>query len=245
MKYFAITDKGAYRRNNQDAFLIAQTLCAEKDAFSCESPPGSVMETTLLAAIADGMGGHADGEIASRIALEFISVLNQPGAGPLGTPFLKNLVRDAHLSILQAGRERRSNMGTTLTGALFTPEGQAWVFNAGDSQTWRFADGELEKITVDHNQAEVEHNPLLRHILTSCLGGGQGDFPHVDIFEAVWNPGDLFLLNSDGLVESLTPAELRLFLEKDLSLAAKGRALVDLSYQKGSSDNVTLVLVQF
>src|SRR5439155_15086133 len=181
----AVTDAGRKRRRNEDAYIC--------------SPP--------LFAIADGMGGAQAGELASKEAVEALRV----GAdNEDSTPQRRvvALIQDANRRVYDraAEDEAASGMGTTMTVALVVP-GEVWIGHVGDSRAYRIRDGSLEQLTEDHSLVaelvrsgklspeEAEVHPQ-RSVITRALGTD----PDVDVdtFEVEAEPGDLFLLCSDG-----------------------------------------------
>jgi len=212
------------------------------------------VETSTLFAVADGMGGHAGGEVAARLAVDALGVAfgRQPtGAG------LSQAVTEANAVVWQHSQENPElrGMGTTLTAVgLVNEEGHdvLALVNVGDSRSYRFHDGELSQITTDHSLAEemVRSGELTtaeaavhphRHILTRALGVSSD--VAVDLWRIQPMRGDRFLLCSDGLTNEL---ELSQISEVLSSVNDPGRAadlLVQAARTHGGSDNITVVVV--
>jgi protein phosphatase len=145
-----------------------------------------------------------------------------------------------------------SGMGTTLVG-LLVEESRVWVLNVGDSRCYRLRDRCLEQITLDHSlveeqvrlgrmtRSEALRSPL-RNVITRALGTQSRVTP--DIFELEPEPGDLFLLCSDGLTRELTDSLIETLLSADLPLDALCTRLVEAAKKAGGHDNITCILVR-
>ena len=212
------------------------------------------VETSTLFAVADGMGGHAGGEVAARLAVDALSAAF--GRQPTGSG-LSQAVSEANSVVWQHSQDNPElrGMGTTLTAvALVNEDGQdvLALVNVGDSRSYRFHDGELTQITTDHSLAEemVRSGELTtseaavhphRHILTRALGVSSD--VAVDLWRIQPVRGDRFLLCSDGLTNEL---ELGQISEVLASVGDPHRAadlLVQAARTHGGSDNITVVVV--
>ncbi|HXA34317.1 MAG TPA: Stp1/IreP family PP2C-type Ser/Thr phosphatase [Acidimicrobiales bacterium] len=226
------TDTGLVRSSNQDLGIA----------------------TSSLFAVADGMGGHAGGEVASQVAID---ALQQAfGEHPSG-PGLADAVLSANTAVWVASQERADlrGMGTTLTAVALVNEGGRDVLalvNVGDSRSYRFHDGELTQITTDHSLAEemVRNGEITpaeamvhphRHILTRALGVS----PEVDadLWRIRPEQGDRYLLCSDGLTNELSDGEITEILSSIHSPQEAVEKLVEAARDHGGSDNITAVLV--
>ncbi|HEU0113330.1 MAG TPA: protein phosphatase 2C domain-containing protein [Thermomicrobiales bacterium] len=244
----AATDVGG-RATNED------TIAAVELAESPPAPGGPPAPTYLLA-VADGMGGHADGEVASRLAIDTLraAVGNEPGADA-GLLF-KQAFRRANETIYAQGAATGGErpMGTTLVAALLRGQ-YATVANVGDSRAYLLRAKGLTQITRDHTFVadEVARGALTpeqarrspqRNVLTQALGSG----PKLDaklpaIYELTLLPDDRLLLCSDGFVDVLENADLiAAMLGRDAPAAA--RLLVDLARERGAADNVSAVVAE-
>lgn len=226
------SDVGKIRPGNEDALLI-------------EPARG-------LFAVADGMGGHAAGEVASRMAVEFLKqwVPERPPTNPPQT--LRRVVEMAGRAIHTAGAEQPElqGMGTTLT-ALWIPDDELILAHVGDSRGYRLRGGKLEQLTEDHSWVEeqVRAGQLTReearsHALKNIITRSLGYEPEVevDVLIEELREGDLYLLCSDGLSG---PVPDPLIEETALALPPErlSEALVDLANDQGGPDNVTVVVV--
>ena len=231
----AQTDRGRKRPSNEDAF-----------GFSVEHG---------VYVVCDGMGGAAAGEVASSIAVD--EVLRQltvrEARGPLPELAERAVCAANNAIFARAQRNRRlAGMGTTLV-VLVVEERRVWVLNVGDSRCYRLRKGRLEKLTLDHSlveeqvrmgrmsESEALRSPL-RNVITRALGTQDCVTP--DSFEYQAEPGDLFLLCSDGLTRELTDQTIEQILGSDLVLQDQCARLVESAKKAGGHDNITCVLVQ-
>jgi len=237
----AATDRGRKRASNEDAF-----------GFSVEHG---------VYLVCDGMGGAAAGEIASSIAVdEMVRLLeheagDEDGSRAASMPLLaEEAIAQANEAIFSRSQhnEKLSGMGTTLVG-LLAEERRVWVFNVGDSRCYLLRNGRLEQITLDHSlveeqvrlgrmsRSEALRSPL-RNVITRALGTQNRVTP--DIFELEPEPGDLFLLCSDGLTRELTDALIESMLGVDIPLDTLCARLVEAAKRAGGHDNITCILVR-
>jgi serine/threonine protein phosphatase PrpC len=222
-------------------------------------PVRSTNEDSVLAhgsvfVVADGMGGHAAGEVASRLVVEEFGRLGEETNQPADV--LGALAR-ANAAILDVAAKdpSRRGMGTTAVGLALVTEGdrEYWLaFNVGDSRLYRFRDGTLEQLSVDHTEvqelvaaglisAEGSRAHPRHHVLTRALGTDPA--PAVDTWMFVPVTGERFLLCSDGLVELPDERIAAVLAEVDDPPAAAER-LVAAAIEAGARDNVTALVVQ-
>ena len=205
--------------------------------------------------VCDGMGGAAAGEIASSLAVEeMMRRLTSRNAGnPLPADAENAVAAANHAIFSRAARSQKlSGMGTTLV-ALLVEERHAWILNVGDSRGYRLRNSPLEQVTVDHSlveeqvrsgqmtRAEALRSPL-RNVITRALGTQKSVSP--DIFELEAEPGDLFLLCSDGLTRELSDSLMESLLLVGSPLDELCARLVDAANQAGGHDNITCLLVR-
>jgi serine/threonine protein phosphatase PrpC len=212
------------------------------------------VETSTLFAVADGMGGHAGGEVASRLAVDALTVAF--GRQPTGSG-LSQAVTEANGVVWQHSQENPElrGMGTTLTAVGLVNEGGhdlLALVNVGDSRSYRFHDGELSQITTDHSLAEemVRSGELTtdeaavhphRHILTRALGVSSE--VAVDLWRIQPMRGDRFLLCSDGLTNELDLSQISEVLSSVSDPHRAADLLVQAARTHGGSDNITVVVV--
>jgi protein phosphatase len=248
VKAYGLTHVGRQRQHNEDSFRV------EDDA--------------KLFLVADGMGGHAAGEVASRIAVDSISEFilhskTDDGTWPhaydehfrRSTNRLMAAVRLANTRVLEAMRKdaRLRGMGTTVVASL-VDEDIFSVAHVGDSRAYLIRDRHISRITNDHSwvfeqvqagmltEAEAEKHPL-RNVITRALGGALQVAPDASEIEA--RPGDVYLLCSDGLTGMVPEEEiLKVVTESDGDLKRACQALIEAANEHGGLDNVTAVLVR-
>ncbi len=226
------TDTGRVRSNNQD---------------SVSPPPGTDTSTTgLLIAVADGMGGHVGGEIASSTALA--AALSTDG-----TP--RDRIAVANQAVLDAVRADHSlrGMGTTLTLASISSDGTAVVGHVGDSRAYRARDGEIVQLTADHTviaeylaSGKITLEQAKRHPQRSVITRAVGiiDDLEVDEFEERFVPGDRLLICSDGLTAMVDDAQIRQLIETHAPQEAV-RRLIEAANRAGGVDNISVAVVAF
>ncbi|AZG44235.1 PP2C family protein-serine/threonine phosphatase [Gordonia insulae] len=234
LEWAVVCNVGRVRDANEDAALVA---------------PGKYL-------IADGMGGHDSGEIASEAALLTLADVQSDQDQTQTQLALIELLEVAQGKIGAIAGESDRRAGTTATGAvLVNHEGAPhWlVLNIGDSRTYRLQGGVLEQLTVDHSQVqefvdagfltreEARIDPR-RNVITRALGAGMAA-PQADFFSLPALVGDVILVCSDGLTGELPDEEIADILRDADSAEAGAEALVDAALALGAHDNVTLVVI--
>jgi len=244
VEYAAATDLGSVRDHNEDSLLLPSKVIAGVPRFQSDEVISMPVTAPLMFAVADGMGGHASGEDASRYVLERIA--NHPDQFVSG-PLAQTAMTETHHSLNRLGLETgRKGMGTTLVLLSVGPE-TAYVLNIGDSRCYRVR-SYAAQLTRDHSlQAQTGDSSVAKNIITSCVGGGTPDMT-IDIFDQTDKvfPGDVYVLCSDGLMDGGISEDM---LEEKLSapdadLKTATRGLVKAAIDGGSQDNVTVVVVR-
>ncbi|HEX4909061.1 MAG TPA: Stp1/IreP family PP2C-type Ser/Thr phosphatase, partial [Actinomycetes bacterium] len=232
--FAAATDVGRMRKNNEDSYLSSKPV----------------------AAVADGMGGHSAGEVASAIAIEELAALRDRGPWDnetAATDDLKQAILRANRRIREmAASDRKLNgMGTTLV-ALLEDGDMVHVANVGDSRGYLLRQGELSQVTVDHSlvQELVDDGRLSpedaeRHPQRSVITRALGIDPEVefDLFTYKLQVGDRLLLCSDGLSDVVEPAQIRNVLLRVRNSHEAARKLVTVANEQGGPDNITVIVV--
>jgi PPM family protein phosphatase len=222
------SDIGQVREGNEDSFLVLAPLYI----------------------VADGMGGHRGGEVASSLALETIQRLFEAGQGTLAEQVI-----EANRAVFERSQADRSvaGMGTTLTAALVNGD-RVHLAHVGDSRAYLFRGGDLSMITEDHTlvhrmvmegeitEAEAETHPH-RSILTRALGVDPS--VQVDEMDVQLAPGDRILLCSDGLTGMVPDGQIREILSTTLDPQEAVDALVRVANRAGGIDNITAVILSF
>lgn len=232
----ALTHVGLVREGNEDAYLVW--------------PEGN------MALVADGMGGHAAGEVASAVAVETVRdrlvQSGVPGDAPSARDAFVDAVRQADARVAEVAEQQGlDGMGTTLVG-LWLIDDAAVVVHVGDSRLYRLRDGQLEQITGDHNLgSELKRRGIFdthtamthpqRHMLTRSLGGRTRVAPDQVVLPL--RAGDRFLLCSDGLTDMVSTDLVRGFLGTPSPPNVNAQTLVEAALAGGGRDNITVVVV--
>ena len=233
MKVFTLTDKGRVRAINQDAFY--------------QPRPGET-----FAVIADGMGGHQAGDVASRLAVEEFTRWLKCAPRP-SEDTMRYAVSEANRAVYLKSKAEpdKAGMGTTLT-ALWLEDDGALLAHVGDSRAYRFRDGRLEQMSRDHSlvgemvergeltEEEARVHPQ-RNIITRSIGTGMRVKADVSRFDRL--EGDVWLLCSDGLSMYFSREEMQGVLRGRRKWQTKLEDLVNTALERGGADNVTALLV--
>ena len=248
-KSYGITDVGLKRDGNEDSF--------------------SVQDSLGLYVVADGMGGHLAGEIASNISVEIINKVFKKWVEKdaseeevFGEPdvslsrkgnYILGGIRLANRVIYELALEKKEyhGMGTTIVVLLVTPS-MIIAANVGDSRIYLVRDGEIERLSKDHSivaeqvemgimtEEEAENSPL-KHVLTRNLGSSEEVTP--EIFEIEPANNDCFILCSDGLTDLVNDKELLEIADNETEPEAICKDLIDLVLKRGAHDNATIISV--
>ena len=229
----AQTDTGLRRKRNEDALLVL---------------PGK-----NLFVVADGMGGHAGGEMASALAVKTVNDAYESGSFE-GEPHL-NLPREAtelaralqmaNAAVLEKASITRElqGMGTTICAARFSPNKERlYLGHVGDSRCYRFRDGMLSQLTADHTMADLGVEGPQAQQLSRAVG----IWPTVpiDIIMVAPMPGDVYLLCSDGLTKMLRDQAIEALLSDERDPKAAVEKLIVSANEKGGKDHITVILVR-
>ena len=256
---YGCSHQGLVRENNEDHFLLGRFIknnlalslvVAEDDDY--------LARFGLLLAVADGMGGLAAGEVASRIALStldrhFYATEKQAGDHASHIRQIEAGVQRANDTMLRLGQTDSStaNMGCTLTGVDLTSSGYL-VFNAGDSRVCRFRGGYLKQLTTDETLANLlqrlpeESTPedidRATHTLTNSLGAATCQLTIQEGPKLIH--GDILLICSDGLHGMVSIDKLEELLRQDKSVEEIGQELLHAALAAGGQDNISLIRVR-
>lgn len=230
MKYAAISDKGLVRAENQDSYYVGE----------------------YVVAVADGMGGHEAGGLASRTAVEAVeTALGRPPRRPKQA--MREAFVQANAAVLQQARQTdQAGMGTTMTIALVDGR-RLWLGHVGDSRAYLLRAGRLRQLTEDHSlvadlvksgslsPAQAKDHPR-RNVITRAVGIQTTISP--DVLSVQVEPRDRLILCTDGLTNPVDVADIeRLASRVDLESAC--RTLVEAANRAGGHDNITVVMVEF
>lgn len=226
------SDRGLRRELNEDALIAAEPIFA----------------------VADGMGGHEAGEVASGICVRTLRESGIPGRlhVVLSADGLQELISRADRNIREA---TGGNAGTTLTGVVLVEESgyPYWLFfNVGDSRTYRLRHGELAQVTVDHSEvqelvdggritAAQAHVHPRRHVVTRALGAGPDT--GADFWLRPVEPDDRILVCSDGLTGEVAADRISEILQTVADPGEAAEALVQAALRAGGRDNISVVVI--
>ena len=236
--YF-ITDTGRIRELNQD--------------FAYRSDAG-VGTLPNLYVVADGMGGHQAGDLASRCAINsLVSFIRESGEkNPMR--LLDSAFHHANTEVLKAASERKEyyGMGTTMVAAAFLKR-ELVVANVGDSRLYVWGEGRIRQITRDHSLVEemVKAGTITRlharthpekNVITRAIGAAES--LRVDIFRLPIREGERILMCTDGLTNMLTDQEILSILETEGNMQARIQSLISAANRAGGKDNITALIAE-
>ncbi len=243
LQMVGLTDPGRVRNQNEDS--IAQ-----------------IPEAGLVV-VADGMGGHQAGEVASKLAVDVITrhilgtlaEAGTTGNGAFEGKMIGDAIQLANRAIYELARQQSeyAGMGSTVVVAVFHG-GKLWVGHVGDSRLYRFRGGLLEQVTLDHSvvqelvsrglvTAEEARMSVNKNLVTRALGVDASVVP--DIGEQTLNDDDIYLLCSDGLNDVLADGDIEMMLiEHGRNLEAAARRMMDIANERGGPDNISVILVR-
>ena len=228
-----LTDPGLKRKHNEDAY--------------------ATLENHHLFVIADGMGRHAAGEVASQLCVDAITeAFNTGNFGPPVEPplprraaRLRSSILLANTRILNAARENDAyaGMGTTVVSAYFSPNNQrVYIGHVGDSRCYRLRSGKFSQLTTDHTLGAAGIQGKSAAVLSRAVGIEEN--VEVDVTMESPLPGDIYLLCSDGLSRMIGDEEIQATLESEKDLQAATKILIEKANAKGGRDNITTILVR-
>ncbi len=249
IRYAAKTDVGMKRTHNEDYF--------------------SLIEDEQLFLVADGMGGHASGEVASKMAAETIGEFYQrtrededatwPYKMDRSLSYIENRlvcgIKLANLRIFETSNRdlRYKGMGTTIVSVLVSGD-KIYVGHVGDSRVYRVREGQIQQLTRDHSLlndylaampdlTEEQRAELPRNVITRALG--MHDHVVVDLMNDEPQPGDVYLLCSDGLSGMITDGEILRIVSSIEDTAEICRRLIAKANENGGEDNITALFVEY
>ncbi len=231
LSWAAATDTGRRREVNQDAMFAAYPLFV----------------------VADGMGGHVGGEIASASTIDRLRAVAESGVVTPKT--IEKALARAVKDIASHPEATDDGTGTTVTGVFLDTAGEVpnWVtLNIGDSRVYLVRDGAIVQVTTDHSVVqelvaagrlspeEAENHPY-GNVITRAVGPSDGvtpDYVRLDVAE-----GDRFVICSDGLTKELTDYGIRHFLDENSDPADAVTAMLDAALENGGRDNITVIVL--
>lgn len=240
----AASKVGCVRSQNEDMVLLGSHF-VRNDAFSTRVDMTN--NDRYIMAVADGMGGHNRGDVASSDVLHNLQYYFHDlptGLSPESTvEKFEDWLRSINIIIESKGRsdEQYKGMGTTLVGMVFY-EGQFYTLNCGDSRLYRFRDGELTQLTTDHSLSNMLGSSEHSNVITNCIGGG-ASHSFIDIVNITDDvrEGDVYMMCSDGLTDMLADSIVFTLLSE----GSDANNLCDAAVAAGGYDNVSCCVLQF
>jgi serine/threonine protein phosphatase PrpC len=243
IEFASLTDRGRIRLNNEDA-------CGQ----IVPDDPSDLAEKGAVFVVADGMGGHRGGEIASRIAVRTILAFYSANADEDRSQSLARAFREANRTIIEESVADSAlfGMGTTCT-ALALHQGRAYYAHVGDSRAYVMRKGAITQLTHDHSivgemvrsgiiSDEDARNHPKRNVITRSLGAQEDTAADVPTTPLQLEVGDMFLICSDGLTTYASDQDMLDILKGDVPEAAC-KALVKLANERGGRDNITVQVI--
>ncbi len=238
MKTFAITDIGQKRSINQDS------------VYTSELPVGNLPNLFI---VADGMGGHQAGDVASKYTVEQVVKRIREDTEQSPVKLLRRAIEKANegLIIMAKGDEKLLGMGTTIVAATVV-DNCMYVANVGDSRLYVINEG-ITQITRDHSlveemvrtgaiqRSEARFHPK-KNIITRAIGVKENIM--IDFFDVKLKPGDTILLCSDGLTNMVDDEDIRILMAQQVDIAGKAEKLIETANQNGGKDNITVVVIE-
>ncbi|MGL6105343.1 Stp1/IreP family PP2C-type Ser/Thr phosphatase [Romboutsia sp.] len=247
MIYSCISHIGKVRKNNED-YCKGEIIDTERGSIG-------------IFALADGMGGHNKGEVASKLAVENIICFlkeNLLQSNNIKIDYVDDIIKQAYNNVNSIIHKKSmedlefEGMGTTLTTAILYKD-NLYVANVGDSRCYLFQDDKLEKITVDHSiveelirahvitEEEAKTHPRRNHITRAM---GTDEMVIVDIFKRKLNRGDRILLASDGLTGFVDDFLIKEIIEKEDEIEILSEQLINIANDISGRDNISVILIE-
>lgn len=222
---------------------------------------GQLNNGATLAIVADGMGGHQAGDVASQLAVDAFRSMFTMSAEKInlslqeGKMLIRQAIANANEAVyaMAAQNDRYHNMGTTIVAALLKQD-RAVIGHVGDSRAYKVSEGNITQLTVDHSlvnelvksgqlsEEEAADHPR-RNVLTRAVGTDPQ--VEIDVQMVEWSPDDVLLLCSDGLTNRISDQQiLAAVTNEELEIDAKADHLIQLALDAGGDDNITVVLLQ-
>ena len=250
IRYFAVSDIGHIRKRNEDAYAVYGPFVEKSDFKNGE----------MLFVVADGIGGHSCGDLASQMVCSGFSSFSSTTSKETTPKEWSRRMADHIHSIDSSVRARATgdpacaDMGTTLSSLLIVG-GFGVIAHVGDSRIYRMRGDRLRQLTTDHTfvQEMIEEGELtkesavnhpLRNVLTKAVGT-QEPLENIEIKVIAIKQGDRFLLASDGLHDMVTVADIEMILNGSREPEPSARQLVAAALKNGGRDNITVIVVDF
>ena len=237
----AASNIGCVRHQNEDMILVGNHFVRD-DVFNTRVDLTN--QDRYIVAVADGMGGHNRGDIASSDVLHNLQFYYNDLPAGFGPGEFNELVVEwldgINNLVASKGRadEQYKGMGTTLVCFAFY-EGEYYSMNCGDSRLYRFRDGVLRQISIDHSLNTLKGEKRHSNIITNCIGGGSSH-SYLDIYDFTndFLPGDVYMICSDGLNDMVSDADI----ERLIAHGATANDLCEAAINAGGFDNVSVCI---
>lgn len=243
---YGITDTGKYRKNNEDAIIIGESICTDGILETEIAPP-------FFAAVCDGVGGERSGEIASSLTLEKLLMTTYSKVTEL-----KTRVFGIHDELIEYGREHPEsfNMQTTLCLVAFDADNNISCINVGDSRAYLSKSGKLKQISTDQSLSQFlnetgrtkifdKDDEKIKHVIISSLGNSK-QYPMVDLtnISEKLDVGDTLMICTDGVSDKLSNDDISIVLNAQEEIRKKAEHLIDMAVRNGSKDNLSIILIE-
>ncbi len=243
---YGITDTGKYRKNNEDAIIIGESICTDGILETEIAPP-------FFAAVCDGVGGERSGEIASSLTLEKLLMTTYSKVTEL-----KTRVFGIHDELIEYGREHPEsfNMQTTLCLVAFDADNNISCINVGDSRAYLSKSGKLKQISTDQSLSQFLNetgrtkifdtdDEKIKHVIISSLGNSK-QYPMVDLtnISEKLDVGDTLMICTDGVSDKLSNDDISIVLNAQEEISKKAEHLIDMAVRNGSKDNLSIILIE-
>jgi len=222
---------------------VGRVRTTNQDWLGAFGLPADARAKGQLFILADGMGGEAGGEVASRLAVDVASkaYFEDPSDDPVESLERSLMAANQAIHAQAATAEELRRMGTTCT-ALVLRDSRGWIAHVGDSRAYQLRNGCTKRLTSDHSLAE--RGAAYAHILTRALGIQPEVAIDIVTVPPPLRPGDVFLLCSDGLWGQLRDADMAEIVASEPDLETASRRMVELANARGGPDNISVILVR-
>lgn len=242
------------------AFSVKGSRPYNEDSFLCDEPMGNIIhnsgivdigtefkgaiESPLFFLVADGMGGHDAGDIASAFIIDKMRHACKTASRVFDKSSLESLVKSIHADLRNEGKMHGTpNMGSTLTGILLQKDAPCAFFNVGDSRVYRMRNGFMQQLSRDDSLAGIMPCAA-KNIITNAIGAGLTDITVASRFsDTIAVAGDIFLMCSDGVYGFVSDDILEKILSQNCPLHEIAEQIVNAAIANNSDDNCTALVV--
>ena len=239
---------GKVRANNEDNFYFSDTTLEQENDGLLSPIYGMIEDDIVCFGVFDGMGGAEDGQVASHLAASSLKndVFSANESAILSETFFLEAVEHMNTAVYMEAEKQKNNMGTTAVMFGFD-KSSVYVSNVGDSRAYRWRDGHLVQISMDHvapipaYEAKTRRKPYL----SQCIGIPPDKLKLEPYFaRGTLQMGDIYLLCSDGLTDMVSESSIADCLCESKRIDVHARQLVELALDNGGHDNVTVIIIR-